>query len=132
MRRQNTNFAWHGMMLQAVVTLLHTDITLLPVHTCTWECYVTYLYRLSEDFSHMHIWFCAEINFDGEATLPSGRTVLDCSYLFCSTNWAPFTSLMKLGVVIFPFFVHRLLEYKRFCFITAHFTSIHTSTSVFL
>ncbi len=45
MRRQNANIAWNEMMLQADVTLLRTDVTLLSIHTCTRWCYVLCLYR---------------------------------------------------------------------------------------
>ncbi len=41
MRRQNTDIAWNGMMLQVDVTLLRTDVTLLPIHTCMRWHYVT-------------------------------------------------------------------------------------------
>ncbi len=44
MWQQNTDTAWNRMMLHVDVTLLLTDITQLPVHTCTW-CYVTCLYQ---------------------------------------------------------------------------------------
>ncbi len=40
MRQQNTDIAWIGMMSQADVTLLCTDITLLPTYTYTQQCYV--------------------------------------------------------------------------------------------
>ncbi len=47
MRQQNTNIARNGMMLQADVTLLHTDVILLPVHICTQWRYITVLQYMS-------------------------------------------------------------------------------------
>ncbi len=43
-----------------------------------------------------------------------------------------FASLVKLSVVILHPFVYHLREYKRFCFVFAHFTGIHTSSGFFL
>ncbi len=34
-RRQNTDIAWNWILLRADIMLLRTDVTLLPVHTCT-------------------------------------------------------------------------------------------------
>ncbi len=43
MRRQKTGITWNGTMLQADVTLLRTNVTLLPIHTCTQQHYVSVL-----------------------------------------------------------------------------------------
>ncbi len=38
-----TDIAWNGMILRADVTLLHTDVTQLPIHTCTQQRYIILL-----------------------------------------------------------------------------------------
>ncbi len=47
MRQQNTDDAWYRMMLQANVTLLRTDVTLFPIHTCTRQCHIVVLHCMS-------------------------------------------------------------------------------------
>ncbi len=47
MRRQNTDIAWNRMMLRADITLLHTDIMLLSIHTCTQWRYIMVLTYMS-------------------------------------------------------------------------------------